>query len=473
MVREPSANAKLPTLFLPPSAERVEVSVTNLGHRKPITNLLTTVPIDRNPADQPANEAEAAHTTLIDLLPALSPEEEEAFDESVGRTGRILHPIDVDEYGNILDGFRRKRAADKHGIPCPTHLVAGLTDREKREYRLEVNLNRRHLSTADRKSILEKLLHEDPGRNDTWLGELTRLDPKTVKTVRECMEARSEIPTLTSFRTRSGGNYPRLTRIAATSKQDLRQVQEKAKELRSENMPGRPVTRRTLAKHVRRQRRHDLSVLPVPGIGDDRFRLEVCDFRDLVVSDGSVGMVFADIPYSREWEPYWEKLAGFASRVLKPGGHFLCMSGQDCLPGIMTTFASHLDWVWPLAVLYPGNNQAMIHHKKVRTGWKPILWFSKGKYEPTDEIIDTFSCTGRQQKEYGDWQQGVEECQHYIKLLTQPGDLVCDPCLGHGTTGVACKRLGRRFVGCDIRQDRVDDTKRRLAQEGLEEGQRD
>ena len=29
-------------------------------------------------------------------------------------------------------------------------------------------------------------------------------------------------------------------------------------------------------------------------------------------------------------------------------------------------------------------------------------------------------------------------------------DLVCDPCLGSGTTGVACIRTGRRFVGIEI-----------------------
>lgn len=34
-----------------------------------------------------------------------------------------------------------------------------------------------------------------------------------------------------------------------------------------------------------------------------------------------------------------------------------------------------------------------------------------------------------------------------VSDFTDPGDLVCDPFAGSGTTGVACKRLGRRFVG--------------------------
>lgn len=37
-----------------------------------------------------------------------------------------------------------------------------------------------------------------------------------------------------------------------------------------------------------------------------------------------------------------------------------------------------------------------------------------------------------------------------VSQFTDPGDLVVDPYVGSGTTGVACLRLGRRFIGCDI-----------------------
>lgn len=41
-----------------------------------------------------------------------------------------------------------------------------------------------------------------------------------------------------------------------------------------------------------------------------------------------------------------------------------------------------------------------------------------------------------------------------VDLLEQivekaPGDVVCDPCCGSGTTGVACVRLGRQFIGIE------------------------
>lgn len=41
----------------------------------------------------------------------------------------------------------------------------------------------------------------------------------------------------------------------------------------------------------------------------------------------------------------------------------------------------------------------------------------------------------------------LEIMEGLIRDFTDPGDLVCDPFAGSGTTGVACIRLGRRFLG--------------------------
>ena len=46
--------------------------------------------------------------------------------------------------------------------------------------------------------------------------------------------------------------------------------------------------------------------------------------------------------------------------------------------------------------------------------------------------------------------------EKYIKATTNEGDLVVDPWMGSGTTGVAAVGLGRRFIGFDIYQEYVD-----------------
>ncbi len=37
-----------------------------------------------------------------------------------------------------------------------------------------------------------------------------------------------------------------------------------------------------------------------------------------------------------------------------------------------------------------------------------------------------------------------------VRDYTRPGDLVCDPCAGYATTGIAAEGLGRRFIGAEI-----------------------
>lgn len=50
-------------------------------------------------------------------------------------------------------------------------------------------------------------------------------------------------------------------------------------------------------------------------------------------------------------------------------------------------------------------------------------------------------------------------------LLSNPGDTVCDPFMGSGTTGVACIRTGRRFVGIEKDARYFEIAKQRLERE--------
>jgi len=56
--------------------------------------------------------------------------------------------------------------------------------------------------------------------------------------------------------------------------------------------------------------------------------------------------------------------------------------------------------------------------------------------------------------------------ERFIKVLTRPGDCVCDPFLGTGTTAVVAARLQRRFLGIDLRVSQVELARRRLQQGG-------
>lgn len=60
-------------------------------------------------------------------------------------------------------------------------------------------------------------------------------------------------------------------------------------------------------------------------------------------------------------------------------------------------------------------------------------------------------------------QKPVALFEHFIRLHTKPGDLVVDPFCGSGASGVAAKKLGRRWIGCDTDERWVKMARERLA----------
>jgi len=50
-----------------------------------------------------------------------------------------------------------------------------------------------------------------------------------------------------------------------------------------------------------------------------------------------------------------------------------------------------------------------------------------------------------------------------IRDYTRPGDLVCDPCAGGGTTLLAARMEGRRSIGAEMMPEHYDIARRRLA----------
>ncbi len=57
----------------------------------------------------------------------------------------------------------------------------------------------------------------------------------------------------------------------------------------------------------------------------------------------------------------------------------------------------------------------------------------------------------------------VELLSYLIEKITDPGDTILDPFAGSGTTGIACLKTGRNFIGCEIDPEYHQIASRRLA----------
>lgn len=54
--------------------------------------------------------------------------------------------------------------------------------------------------------------------------------------------------------------------------------------------------------------------------------------------------------------------------------------------------------------------------------------------------------------------------ERLVRLCSEPGDLIFDPFMGSGTVAVACARLGRAFVGCELSAAYAAEAERRVAE---------
>jgi site-specific DNA-methyltransferase (adenine-specific) len=59
-------------------------------------------------------------------------------------------------------------------------------------------------------------------------------------------------------------------------------------------------------------------------------------------------------------------------------------------------------------------------------------------------------------------QKALEVMKWCIASFSEPGDLICDPFLGSGTTAVAAKLLGRRYLGIEQDEEYVAMARERL-----------
>lgn len=51
-----------------------------------------------------------------------------------------------------------------------------------------------------------------------------------------------------------------------------------------------------------------------------------------------------------------------------------------------------------------------------------------------------------------------------VATYSNPGDLILDPFMGSGTTGVAAVKLGRKFIGIEIDEGYFEIAKRRISE---------
>lgn len=199
--------------------------------------------------------------------------------------------------------------------------------------------------------------------------------------------------------------------------------------------------------------------------GDSKVDIRCGDFKDTLadIESESVSLILTDPPYSSDYMHLWEQLSTFAAEKLKPGGLLVTYSGQFHLPDVMTALGGQLGYVWTISTVGCGPSTP-IHARRIHSRWKPVIVYCKPPFTSTEWTSDLYNGDGPE-KDGHKWQQSLDEALHFVESYSIAGDLVVDPFVGSGTNAVACLRLGRSFIGCDIDPTAIETAIGRIEQE--------
>ena len=227
------------------------------------------------------------------------------------------------------------------------------------------------------------------------------------------------------------------------------------------------------------------------------------------IPDGSVDMILCDLPYGTtacKWdtvipfEPLWEQY----KRITKKNAAIVLTASQ---PFTTALIGSNLpmfryEWIWVKdkpSNFAQANRQPMKYHENVcvfygsqptynkqmqpregsgsarykyivdnskRTSDHNTLTSEAKMFDPNwknPSSVQVVS-TGRRQDLHHPTQKPVALMEYLIKTYTNEGETVLDNCMGSGTTGVACVKTGRKFIGIEIDEDYFNIACKRIAE---------
>ena len=213
----------------------------------------------------------------------------------------------------------------------------------------------------------------------------------------------------------------------------------------------------------------------------------------------SVDLILCDLPYgitACAWDsvipfvPMWTEF----KRVIKPRGAIVLTASQPFTSALVMSNPKwfRYEWTWHKTQgtgYLNANRQPMKNHENT-------LIFSKESpcYNPQMRTGKPYSSTNGdvggyvRDKTVGGYvtvndgdrfplsvlsfnsetglhptQKPVALFEYLIRTYTQPGELVFDPCVGSGTTAIAARQTGRRFICGDSSREYVEVARKRLA----------
>ena len=148
-------------------------------------------------------------------------------------------------------------------------------------------------------------------------------------------------------------------------------------------------------------------------------------------------------------------------RILKPNTHCYIMTNSRNLLELWSV-CEKAGFVFQNLLVWEKGN--VTPNRYYMGAYELVLMLRKGKaktinHRGTKNILRVHNQVGRKNHPT---EKPMELMQIMVENSTQAGDLVFDPFMGTGSTGVACVRTGRRFWGAEISDEYFREANRRI-----------
>ena len=247
-------------------------------------------------------------------LPELDPDLRERMKAEMRRWGRVLIPIVVDEHDNIIDGTVRWEIAQELGFTdIPRIIIRGLSENEKQDLRLILNICRRQLSREQIRQWIAWELVANPHHSDRMVAGKIGVSPSTVAKVRATVQSGQS-----HSRLGADGKYRRAVVYTETERQ-RKQAQDILRSLHETPQDGNLNLRKL--RHLRWAQERAEKLASARHVSLKDFDIINCDFRAVGerIKSHSVDVAIVDPPWS-EWESLGRPLGRELCRILRPNG---------------------------------------------------------------------------------------------------------------------------------------------------------
>lgn len=121
---------------------------------------------------------------------------------------------------------------------------------------------------------------------------------------------------------------------------------------------------------------------------------------------------------------------------------------RDAVEAAGLKYKTPMIWVKPDAMPKFNGQGPALGHENIVSAWcgtGPAKWNGGGRRGVFTALTNDPGREGTHPTE-----KPLPLMRELVSLFTGEGDVVLDPFMGSGTTGVACAKTGRRFIGCEI-----------------------